>query len=525
MRKIIGFLGLLLFYIIFAVLLMEGGIRLFDKARPAQSPGFFWQTGDPLTGWKMTPNATGRWFNDWFEYDTTVIVNERSLRAATDLTYEKPDGVYRVIVLGDSFVEAAQVELAESFPQQLGNLLNDHGLNAQVINAGVGGWGNDQQLIWLREEGVKYQPDLVIVAVYPRNDFMNNAQPLESANMGANLKPYFRLENGTLVQELFPFDPAQAPPVEHKQAVKPAIEIPPGPLTRTGELLWDSSALYRYINPRIRVRFPYVALSLARWGLIKPGDETRVLAQGEVYYPLAYNVYNANPDPEWQAAFAVTGAIFAEIKRVASGMGAPTAAILVTAPEQVIPGYWDDIEALYPPMQSGRWSMEFPFEKTVELFEQAQIPVLDTLALFRERTNTGETLHFHEDGHWTPDGHALAARSLFNFLSTNGVIPQLEGTTVEIGQARIGRFIWNLFVWGIVAALVGSLLWSMWKNGLGNWLRNFGVSIGTIGELLAYTIRRRQFVLLPVIVVLLLFGALLVIAQASVVGPFIYTLF
>jgi hypothetical protein len=38
-------------------------------------------------------------------------------------------------------------------------------------------------------------------------------------------------------------------------------------------------------------------------------------------------------------------------------------------------------------------------------------------------------------------------------------------------------------------------------------------------------VRRQNFVLLPLVIILLLFGGLLVVAQASVVGPFIYTLF
>ncbi|MFN8441995.1 MAG: DUF5989 family protein [Caldilineaceae bacterium] len=524
MKKIISVVGLVLFYVVLVVALMEGGIRLFDKAQPAESPGFFWQTGDPMTGWKLIANSSGRWFNNWFEYDTTISVNERSLRAPADLTYEKPPGVFRVIVLGDSFVEAAQVQLEQSFPQQLGKLLQEHGVNAQVINAGVGGWGNDQELIWLREEGVKYHPDLVVVAIYPRNDFMNNYQPLESANMGANLKPYFRLDNGKLVPELYPFDQSKAPPVEHKETVKPAPEIPPGPLVSTRDWLWNHSALYRYIDPRIRVVAPHLSVWLDRVGLLKPGDETKILAQGEVYVPLAYNVYHPHPDAEWQASFDVTEAILAEIKRTAAEMGAPTAALLVTAPEQVIPGYWDDIVQTWPPMKGQEWSMEFPFSKTVEILNRVQIPVVDTLESFRQQQSAGVTVHFHEDGHWTATGHALAAGLLFNSLSADGMIP-VNGATVEVGQPSRARQVWRVVGVVVVVALVGSLLWSIWENGLLPWLRMMGAGVTTAVELLGYSIRRRQFFLLPVIVVLLLFGALLVIAQASVVGPFIYTLF
>jgi hypothetical protein len=46
-----------------------------------------------------------------------------------------------------------------------------------------------------------------------------------------------------------------------------------------------------------------------------------------------------------------------------------------------------------------------------------------------------------------------------------------------------------------------------------------------IGELWAFMKERKKFWLLPIVLVLLLFGSLLVLTQGSVVAPFIYTLF
>jgi hypothetical protein len=44
-------------------------------------------------------------------------------------------------------------------------------------------------------------------------------------------------------------------------------------------------------------------------------------------------------------------------------------------------------------------------------------------------------------------------------------------------------------------------------------------------ELWAFMRERKKFWLLPIVVVLLLFGALIVFTQGSAVAPFIYTLF
>ncbi|NVK18561.1 MAG: hypothetical protein HWE30_07705 [Methylocystaceae bacterium] len=46
-----------------------------------------------------------------------------------------------------------------------------------------------------------------------------------------------------------------------------------------------------------------------------------------------------------------------------------------------------------------------------------------------------------------------------------------------------------------------------------------------IAELWAFMKERKKFWLLPILLVMVLFGGLLVLAQGSAVAPFIYTLF
>ncbi len=48
---------------------------------------------------------------------------------------------------------------------------------------------------------------------------------------------------------------------------------------------------------------------------------------------------------------------------------------------------------------------------------------------------------------------------------------------------------------------------------------------GIIGELLLFLWQRKLWWLIPMMVVIVLFGMLLVFAQGSAVAPFIYTLF
>lgn len=415
-----------LFGLLLGLLLLEGMVRAAHLARPPENMGWFWRVPDPITGWSLDPEAEGRSYNDVYEYDVTVQVNSRGLRSPESIGYEKPAGVYRILVLGDSFVEAIQVEMEEMFGLQLAGLLNERGYRVEVISAGVGGWGNDQELLWLQNEGYKYHPDLILLTIFPRNDFMNNYQPLEAANMGANNKPYFLLgPGGELSLHLFPFDPAQAPPPPPRPDVVITPEpVPPGPLKPVGDWLWRHSALQRWIVPRLRLLTPRLADKLARIGLIEPGVEQKKLAQPPDYVPISYETYRKTADETWLAAFDLTRAILREFQKEAAGMDAGFAVALANAQEEVYPVFWKKITAAHPVMQGEDWSPEMAHQRILIILDEERIPALDLRPAFRQAyAENHRFLHYPVDGHWTPAGHALAARQLADFLEANGLLP------------------------------------------------------------------------------------------------------
>jgi hypothetical protein len=51
--------------------------------------------------------------------------------------------------------------------------------------------------------------------------------------------------------------------------------------------------------------------------------------------------------------------------------------------------------------------------------------------------------------------------------------------------------------------------------------RRFGIA----GELLSFFVRNKRWWMLPTVIAVLLIGVLLILAQSSVIAPFIYTLF
>ena len=525
MRQLIGLLVLALVYFVLALVLAEAGLRVFGGAPPSEPAGSFWNNNVPETGWSLKPGAEGRYYNAMSEYDQPIRINEMGLRSPDGIGYAKPAGVYRILVLGDSYVEALQVSLAESFPQQLAQKLAGAGLQVEVVNAGVSGWGTDQQLLWLRSEGVKYAPDLVLLAVYPGNDFMNNYMPLESANFGRVQKPYFELQGETLVLQGYPYDRDRGRETGAAGNAQTIAAAPAPALRPWGQWLHQHSELVRYLDPRLREVAPSLAVWLGRLGLIEPGQETAIAGQGANYIPVAYGVYRQPVAPEWEQAFAVSGALFKAVKHEAAAMGAATAAVLLTAPEQIDALRWQKSVERYPAMQNLAWDTDQSTATARRLLAEAGIPVVDLLPQFQQAAAAGNTLHLRHDGHWTPAGQALAGAATASFLASSGLVPVPTGSSIEVAAAKEQPAWRRWFAWAILVLLVVSLVWSIWKTGLAAWLRNAGVRVATVGELLLFVVRRRQFLLLPLLVVLLVFGALLIIAQSSVVGPFIYTLF
>lgn len=58
-----------------------------------------------------------------------------------------------------------------------------------------------------------------------------------------------------------------------------------------------------------------------------------------------------------------------------------------------------------------------------------------------------------------------------------------------------------------------------------NFFRGMATNLGVVGEILTFLWARKLWWLIPMVSVLLLFGLLLIFANASGVAPFIYTLF
>jgi len=137
-------------------------LAIYVKESGHEQTGHFYLY-DPTLGWKNVPNRTAT------TRGHRLSINSLGLRDR-EYSYEKPAGTRRILVLGDSFTWGYGVSDEEVFTEVLERRLQSQGRNWQVINTGVSGWGTGQQYLFLKSEGLRYQPDVVVLAFYLIND-------------------------------------------------------------------------------------------------------------------------------------------------------------------------------------------------------------------------------------------------------------------------------------------------------------------------------------------------------------------
>lgn len=101
--------------------------------------------------------------------DKRVSLNSNGHRD-DETPVEKPAGERRILVLGDSVAFGWGVDQGEDFPARLEALLRQQPGGAwRVINTGVNGYNSQQQALFFASEGIRFQPDIVLL-LYVGND-------------------------------------------------------------------------------------------------------------------------------------------------------------------------------------------------------------------------------------------------------------------------------------------------------------------------------------------------------------------
>lgn len=132
------------------------------------SAGRFRLSANPLIGYEPIPNFEVRGDADYFD-EFLGRSNGLGFRDR-DHAIQAPDGTFRILVLGDSISMGLKVERAEDvYPARLETRLLADGHDVEVMNFGVSGYNTQQEVATLRDKGLQFSPDLVLLQ-YSVND-------------------------------------------------------------------------------------------------------------------------------------------------------------------------------------------------------------------------------------------------------------------------------------------------------------------------------------------------------------------
>jgi len=167
------------------MVLLEGMAYVWERAQAngpyawelVASRRLVWeQHPEPGAGYTlMKPGSHYEW------QGIPVDINSHGLRGP-ETTFEKPPATFRILNLGDSVAMGWGVRVEDTYGRRLESLLNNparSGQHIEVINAGVPGWNLENASAYLQAEGLKYEPDLILLDLTIANDINGKSALLE----------------------------------------------------------------------------------------------------------------------------------------------------------------------------------------------------------------------------------------------------------------------------------------------------------------------------------------------------------
>lgn len=374
-------LALLFGSILLMLVPLEAGVRLIE---PREVMRYFFMSPDSVLSHRFIPGATGRYKTT--EFDVEYSINSLGLRDR-EITLAKPEGVKRVLMLGDSFTEGDGVSAQENFSSQLQGMLDTAITNQrwQVINAGVGSYSSLLEYLYLTKEGLRLKPDLVILN-FDLSDVYDDIN-------------YTRLAR---------FDSNGIPVAVGSEPEQHASNWVEAGLIGFKDFCKEHFRLYNFTRLRIN-RF----LEGARRNMNVSGDvryDKYAFLRPE-YVPL---------DSNWQLTFKYLLMIRDSLRSRGIDFWVTTYPYGL----QVGPKEWDSGRQFWGFRPDTVYSTR-P-QSTMETFcRRNGIPVINMCADFTAAHATISPLYIDYNGHWEPAGHTIVARRMLQSMRNhiNGVEP------------------------------------------------------------------------------------------------------
>ncbi len=358
----------------------------------------------PTVGRTLTPNAAVRWTNRldfWVESRT----NSLGFLDREPVSPERAAASCHIAMIGDSYVAAHEVPIADKFHVRLEELATEELRHLDITTSafGVGGTGQVNQLAYYDEFAQHLRPALLAL-VFVSNDFRDNSPILDGLHRGVDpdrltMVSATRGADGTITLR------PPHPPSPGSRLATMASTSPPW-YSRVADRLVYLSPFARWLKLKTRAWFPAGADSeLIAWVALLSRRSPRYAALFDGWRPTTWEdnqapfLYAQDLPPVYEDALDFTAFALDQFKERADRDGA---ALVILSSHYI--GTRGDLG----------------FDRLTALAEPRGIPVINyNDYVLRQGAEPKRDARWAHDGHWDVAGHQWAAEALLEYLEQN----------------------------------------------------------------------------------------------------------
>jgi hypothetical protein len=380
-----------------SLLVLEAGARVVLALQPASGGAEAACSGEvyafsPSRHHHFVPGSCTRHQSPEFDY--LWRINSLGMRDR-EHPRRKPAGVYRILVLGDSFIQGHGVRLEDTMVTRLETRLarTPREQTVEVLNAGIFGYSPLLEYLYLRELIQPFDPDLVIVGFFLGNDVGEDHFYASRARFGPGGESVTFSELdwpwSAIVKALYgdAAPPISAPSIGHRPTV---------------DGLRERSALLRFVGDRLAGiwnRRDYARRREREFALVSA-------RRGDIRYDLGLVNYPGG-SRETRLGYWKLSLEYLEKMRLVCAEHGSLMVLMVIPP----------IERLL-----GQTTLEEPNDVLKDFGRAHDVPVVDLLPSLQGEAP--EDVYFKYDRHWTPRGQQVAADVLEAELQRWHLVPR-----------------------------------------------------------------------------------------------------
>ena len=388
--RIVGVCLIALVWLALALVIAEVVMRRW----PRPPDPFAYVDADPILHHRLRPSYTAN------RRGVEFRINALGLK---DREYppEKPAGVFRVLVLGDSYTEGFGLPIPQTMPKQLEAMLaRDRCLQpVEIVNGGVSSYSPIIEYLFLKQIGPALDPSLLVLA-FDMTDVHDD---------------WVRTQIATLTPNGLPVS------ISPERRAEAAYLLPPVP-----KPTW-----LRFTEPGERV-----LNRMALWQSVRADDVAQIVLGGTRRTPERLRDLGIIGHVQWDpvaitrdrehateaAAWTLTERYISAIAALARDRGIPFALVAYPHPHQVS-ATESPVGRQRMGVGPGYFGTDRPFARLRALGQREGFPVVDLVSLFRARSASEGPLFFPEDMHHNAKGARVFAEGVAAGLIAAGLLP------------------------------------------------------------------------------------------------------